>query len=176
MLWLQRPPWAKWIAVGLISALALWLEVRPDPEVEYPFAAIDIAPGEAIGPHNTEKRPLPAGVLDPPPEGVYALEVIPAGTPVLEADIGSGQAVLPEDWWIVSVDVPTGAAVGDLVQVVLLDSGKSVDGIVASISTEDPFSPARGGVAVEAASSTEVAVAAANGRVAILFSTSGPVR
>lgn len=176
MLWLQSPPWAKWIAVGLISTLALWLEIRPDPNVDYPFASIDIAPGEAIGQHNTEKRRLPAGILDPPPDGVHALEVIPAGTPILEADTGSGQAVIPEGWWIVSVDVPTGAAVGDFVRLVLLDSGRSVEGVVASVSSEDPFSPSRGGVAVEPASSAEVAVSAANGRVAILVSTSEPDR
>lgn len=170
MFWLGRTPWAKWIAVGLLTAVALWLEVRPDSLVEHPFANVDIAVGETIGPHNTEMRPVPAGMLEPTEEGAVALHPIPAGTPVLAAHIGQAEAVVPTGWWIVSLDVPAGAAIGDQVRVVLLDESRAVPGVVSSVSSSDGFVGSSGGVAVEPGEATGVAVAAAEGRVVVLLS------
>lgn len=171
MLWLQKPPWAKWIAVGLIFSVATWLELRPEPQVDHPFAIVDIAPGDALGPHNTETRQVPSGLLEPPPDEARATEPIPAGTPILAAYTSREERNLPEGWWIVSTTVPAGAVVGDPVKVIMLDSGSSVDGIVTSIPMTDAFSSIDGGVAVPEHNATEVAVAAANGRVAVLLST-----
>lgn len=171
MLWLQRPPLVKWIAVGLISCVALWLEIRPDPMVDHPFATAEIAPGEAIGPQNTDLERVPSDLFDPPSSGQVALRRIPAGSPIMSSVVGEPQAVIPEGWWTVAMEVPPGAAVGDRVRVVVLDTVETVEGIVTSVTSDDPFASLRGGVAVEAARASEVAVAAANGRVSVLVST-----
>lgn len=171
MLWLVQPPWAKWITIGLIGCLAFWLELRPDPTVDHPFATVDIAPGDEVGPHNTEMRPLPAGMLEPPPEHGVALRPIMAGSPILESQVGDESAVIPAGWWIVGVDLPGGAVVGDRVRLVLLDSGETVEGVVASVSSDDVFSELEGAVAVDPARASEVAVAAASGRVSVLVSS-----
>lgn len=170
MLWLQTPPWAKWISVGLIFSVAMWLELRPDPRVDHPFAVVDIAPGEVLGPHNTETRRVPSGMLELPPEDARATEPIPAGTPALAAYTAIGDHHPPDGWWIVSTPIPAGAAVGDAVKLIMLDTGSSVDGIVTSLSVSDAFSTVDGGVAVPEQSATEVAVAVANGRIAVLLS------
>lgn len=170
MLWLQTPPWAKWISVGLIFSVAMWLELSPEPRADHPFAVVDIAPGEILGPHNTESRSVPSGLLDPPADGARATEQIPAGTPVLAAYTTTGEHPLPDGLWIVSTPIPVGAAVGDIVKVIMLDTGTSVDGIVTSLSVSDAFSNVDGGVAVPEQSATEVAEAAADGRIAVLLS------
>lgn len=171
MIWLQQPPWAKWLAVGLVTAIAFWLEVRPDPMTEHPFAVTNIAVGETIGEHNTEMRRVPADLFELPALDSYALVDIPAGAPVLADQTGPGRLVMPRGWWVVTIDVPAQASVGDPVRVVLLDEGRSVDGVVSAIGSSDGFTTSTGGVAIPPEAAPEVAMAAVEGRVAILVST-----
>jgi hypothetical protein len=72
---------------------------------------------------------------------------------------------------VVGVTLPDGARTGDAVRLVLLDTGTEVEGIVAHPGSDDPFAAADGGVAAPTGDSGEVAVAAANGRLAVLIST-----
>ena len=171
MIWLQSIPWAKWLSVGVLVAFALWLEVRPAPVVDHPFASVEIAVGELIGPHNTQAKSVPVGLFEPPPDGSYATSPVPAGAPILVEQTGDERFVVPAGWWIVSVDIPVGSQVGDRVRLVMLDSGQAVDGIISSIGSSDGFSTSSGGIAVEPGMATEVAAEAANGRVAVLVAT-----
>lgn len=171
MIWLQRPPWAKWIAVALVTAIALWLEIRPDPTTEHPFAVVDIAIGEVIGDHNTEMRTLPAGLFEAPEADAHALVEIPAGTPVLAAQTGPNQLVMPRGWWVVALNVPVEAEIGDQVRVILVDEGRAVEGVVSAVGSPEGFDVSTGGVAIPPEQASDVAVAAANGRVAVLVST-----
>lgn len=171
MLWLQRPPWAKWIVVGLVSCIALWVEIRPDPMVDHPFATTEIAPGEPVGAHNTELKRVSSDLFEPTSPGQVALRRIPSGSPIISSVVGEPEAAIPEGWWTITVEVPPGAAVGDRVRIVLLDDGATVEGIVTSVTSDDPLASHRGGVAVEATGASEVAVAAANGRISVLVST-----
>lgn len=170
MLWLQSPPWGRWIAAGLILCLALWIELKPDVMVEHPFAVETIAPGDPITEHNTEPRRLPAGLLEPPPPGSVAVREVPAGAPVMASDAGPLDRIVPSGWWIVAVGVPRHAQVGEQVHLVLLDSGRVVPGVVAMPPSQDPFDASPGGVAVDPGAATEVAMAASADRVVVLIS------
>ncbi|MFO7299568.1 MAG: hypothetical protein DIU67_005180 [Actinomycetes bacterium] len=50
MLWLDRPPWGRWLAAGALVCLAFWIELRPAPA---PVGA----PEEVVA----ESPSLPAG-------------------------------------------------------------------------------------------------------------------
>lgn len=171
MLWLQPSPWGRWLAAASILALAVVVEFRPDAMVDHPFATENIPAGEAISELNTEMRRVPKGLMPLPEPGAVARRLIPEGSPVTAADTGPPQQIVPAGWWMVEMDVPRSAGVGDTVSIVLLDSGRVVTGVVVSTSSPDAFDPSPGAVAVETGSATEVAVAAAIGRVVVLVST-----
>ncbi|MGD2043196.1 MAG: hypothetical protein PVJ28_06050 [Acidimicrobiia bacterium] len=171
MLWFEPFPWGRWILVGLFAAFAMFVELRPDPSVEMPFATIDIAPGSVVDGSNAEMRLVPPDLFEGAPLGVVARERILAGEPVLASDVSDEDETVPPGWWVVGVAFPDGVVTGDEVRLVLLDSGTEVDGVVAHPGSDDPFAAADGGVAVPPESSADVAQAAANGRLAVLIST-----
>lgn len=171
MIWLQSPPWGKWIATGLVVCIALWFEVRPDPNVDHPFARTLIAAGDAITTLNTELRPVPVGLFEPLNESSSAIVDIAEGAPILASNTGAPDSLVPPGWWVVAAHLPKSAHVGDLVQLVLLDSGVVVAGVVADRSSDDPFDTSLGGIAVEPSRAAEVARASAEGRIAVLVAT-----
>lgn len=171
MLWFEPLPWGRWALVILVAAVAVYIELGPDPNTDHPFATVDIAPGDVIDTSNTEMRALPAGLLESTELGAVARRPIGRGEPVLMSDVGDAESVVPPGWWVVGVTLPDGAQAGDRVRMVLLDSGGEVEGVVAHAGSDDPFAAADGGVAVPAESSAEVALAAADGRLAVLIST-----
>jgi len=171
MLWFQPTPWGRWALALLIAAVALYVELRPDAIVEQPFATTDLVPGDVVDDMNSEKRAVPAGVLDGAAFGDVLSRPVRSGDPVLRSDVGLGIEVVPTGWWEVSVTLPQGADIGDQVRLVLLDTGREVGGVVAHPGSDDPFAAADGGVAIPPESSAEVALAAAEGRLAVLIST-----
>ncbi|MEE8407128.1 MAG: hypothetical protein V3S32_08260 [Acidimicrobiia bacterium] len=171
MLWLASPPIGRWVAAGLLVVIAIWVEFRPDPLVDHPFAIEAIAAGEDLTPTNTEIRRIPSGLLDQVHPNAVAAVAIEKGEPILASDVGDGDSAIPPGWWVISADVPTIARAGDQVKVVLLDSGKVVEGVIAFSVPDDPFAATSGGIAVAPTSASEVAVAAADSRIAVLVST-----
>ena len=171
MLWLQPLPWGKWALVIVIAAVAIYVEFRPEPTIESPFATATISPGEVIDESNTELRRVPVGLLDSGERGDIATRGILPGSAVMATDVGEQGRTVPPGWWVVGVTLPDGAAVGDDVRLVLLDAGEEVPGVVAHPGSDDPFAAADGGVAVPPERSSEVAIAAANGRLTVLLST-----
>jgi hypothetical protein len=171
MLWFQPMPWGRWALVILIAAVAVYVEFRPDATVESPFATTPIGPGDVIDETNTELRRVPAGLLDSGQRGDIATRAILPGSPVMATDVGDQGQTVPPGWWVVGVTLPDGADVGDDVRLVLLDAGEEVPGVVAHPGSDDPFAAADGGVAVPPERSSDVAVAAANGRLTVLLST-----
>ena len=91
MLWLQTPPWGRWIAAGLVVLGAVWVELRPDPSVEHPFATEAIVAGTEIGDWNTKPQRVPAGMLEPVTVGGVALTDIAPGDPILASSIGDAR-------------------------------------------------------------------------------------
>jgi SAF domain len=171
MLWLQSPAFGRWVAAGLLVAVAVWVEFRPDPLVDHPFAIEAIAVGEELTSLNTETRRIPLGLLDQVQPEAVATRAIENGEPILASDVRDGDLAIPAGWWVISADVPAIARAGDEVKIVLLDSGKVIEGVIASSVPDDPFAAASGGIAVAPASASEVAMAAADSRIAVLVST-----
>ena len=171
MLWFQPLPWARWALVGLIAIVALYVEFRPDPSVEQPFATGDIQPGDLVDDSNSEMQRVPSGLFAGAQVGDVARQTILAGDPVLASDVGSEDETIPRGWWVVGVALPDGVRTGDAVRIVLLETGTEIEGVVAHPGSDDPFAAADGGVAVAAEDSADVALAAANGRLAVLIST-----
>jgi hypothetical protein len=171
MLWLQPMPWGRWALVILIAVVAVYVEFRPDPTVESAFATVPIAPGDVIDDTNTEMRRVPDGLLESGERGEVATRSILPGSPVMASDVSEQSRTVPPGWWVVGVTLPDGADIGDDVRLVLLDSGEVVPGVVAHPGSDDPFAAADGGVAVPPESSSDVALAAANGSLAVLVST-----
>jgi hypothetical protein len=171
MLWLQPLPWGRWALVVLVALAALYIEFRPDPTADVLFATRDIQPGDTLDATNTEPRPVPSGLIVGAGHGDIAGRPVSTGDPVLESGVSATNQIVPAGWWVVGVTLPDGARTGDAVRLVLLDTGKEVEGIVAHPGSDDPFAAADGGVAVPTETSGEVALAAANGRLAVLIST-----
>ena len=172
MLWLSRPPWARWAGACLIVLAALWLELAPAGDVEHPFATTDIGAGELIDAANTQMRLVPADLFEPIEMGATASRTIESGDPILASAIGTGEPLVPSGWWVVSASLPRRAEIGAQVQVVMLDSGKAAPGIVVDAGSDDPFDSFAGAIAIAPAHASEVAAAAAEGRIAVLVSTS----
>jgi hypothetical protein len=171
MLWFQPVPWVRWLLALLIASVAVYVEFRPDDSVEAPFATTLIAPGDPIDETNTELRKVPSDLLDSASRGTVATRSVLPGSPVMAGDVGERGGTVPTGWWVVGVTLPHGATVGDDVRLVLLDSGLEVSGVVAHPGSDDPFAAADGGVAVPPESSADVAMASAEGRLAVLIST-----
>jgi len=171
MLWFEPTPWGRWALVLAVAAVAAYVEFRPDPNVEQPFATSMINPGDVVDEDNTEMRRVPVDLFDPAAVGDVATRSIPPGAPVLATDVGVAGQVVPPGWWVVAVNLPEGADPGTRVRLVMLDTGEEVDGLVAHPGLDDPFASSDGGVAIPPESSSAVAMAAANGRLAVLTST-----
>jgi hypothetical protein len=171
MLWLQPIPWARWSAATAIAAIALWVELAPDPMTEHPFAIVDISQGEELTTANVELRKVPSGLLAPPGPGSVATRDMPAGTALGPGDISEPGEIVPPEWWVVATELPPDAHPGDRVRVVLLDDGTTVDGVVTSTETDDPFATGLGAIAVPPDLAAEVARATAEGRAVVLVGT-----
>ena len=169
MLWLQTPPWGRWIAAGLIVLGALWVELRPQASVEHPFATEDIAAGAEIGDWNSRLQRVPAEMLEPVTLAGVALTDIAAGEPILASTVGAREEKIPNGWWTIEIALPGGAAPGDRAQVVLLDTGSVVPAVVATGVSDDPLGSGVGSVAVSGENAAEVAAATVNGRVAVMI-------
>ncbi|MEA1903971.1 MAG: hypothetical protein U9N56_10630 [Actinomycetota bacterium] len=170
MYWLQSPPWGRWFLAAALVVAALWSELRPESTTGHPFASTRILTGESIDAGNTEMRKIPVGLLESiSVEGVAIREIAP-GSPLLAADVVDRSNSIPTTWWIVEVEVPPHVRRGDDVKVVLLDTGEVIDGVLAFPASDDPFGTGNGGVALPPERASDVAVAAASSRVAVLVS------
>lgn len=171
MLWFEPLPLARWALVVLVAVVAAYIEFRPDPTVEQAFAVVAIEPGDTIDETNTELRLVPAGLIETAEPGAVATRAVAEGDPVLATDVVEESSMIPTGWWVLGVALPDGTRSGDRVRLVVLDDGTEVEGVVAHTGADDPYNAADGGVAVPSESSSAVARAAADGRLAVLIST-----
>jgi hypothetical protein len=171
VIWLQSPPWGRWIAATVIAVMALWVELGPDPVADHPFAISEIAPGDLLTTADVVWKSVPVGLFDPvSPDSVLTRTVDP-GEPILASDVGNASDLMPTGWWIIAVDLTVGAKRGDRAKVVMLDTLTVASAIVVSAATEDPLGGLAGAVAVEPDLAAEAAAAAAEGRLAVMVET-----
>jgi hypothetical protein len=169
VLWLDKPPWGRWLTAAILVLLAVWFEARPDRTVPHPFASADIGVGESLDATNTIMRDVPEGLLPPVAGSGVARRPVRAGDPLSPADV-TDPKTSPLGWWSFPVELPSGARNGDRVLIVLLDTLETIEGVVSAGPSSDPFGSGRGSVAVPSERAAVAATAAVEGRIAILVS------
>jgi hypothetical protein len=171
VIWLQSPPWGRWLLAFLIAAVAVWVEVRPETTVEHPFAIAAIPPGTALSEAAVEWRRVPAGLFEPVEADALTAREVPAGEPVLPSSVTGDAGGAPPGWWVIETDVPAGALPGERARVVVLDTGVTAEAYIVATGSADPFGSGEGSVAVDPAYATEAAMAAAQGRLVVMIET-----
>lgn len=178
MLWIARPPYLRWTAVGLLVAVSLWLEIRPESSVTHPFLTRDLAPGAPVE-DALEWRPVAEGLLEPVAGTGYADRPLTAGQPLVRGDTTDAPAEVPPGWWLVDVAVPAEAAPGAQVQLVVLPSpGRRplppIGGVVTGVRTADFADDGLiGSVALPPDLAATAAAAIAEERVSVLVQAGG---
>ncbi len=169
MLAVSKPPYLRWVAAIVIVGAALAWDLGRTATEQAPFAAVPIDRGATIEPGDIQWRPAPRGLLPSTlPQGATAVVPIDAGEPIIGSLVTVG-LVVPEGWWTVPVDTPTAALPGSRA-LIILDTGQEVAGLVVEPSKEDSFGiVASGLVAVPDEVASPVALAAAAGRLTVLY-------
>lgn len=164
MFWLSRPPYARWAVAGLVLVVGLGLELRGEPAVPHPFAAVRIPVGERIDESNVRWEEIPAGLLEAVRLPLVAGRTILPGEPIppIEATEDSG---IPDGWWAVEVALPTGTRSGMAVRLVTPEA--TSEGVVVA-THEGDFGEQSGLVAVPASEADVVAVAALDASLMVL--------
>ncbi|GBE25751.1 MAG TPA: hypothetical protein ENG98_01945 [Actinobacteria bacterium] len=169
MLWLDRPPYLRWLAASTLVVLALGLEVS-GPDLEpYPFVQRSIAAGEAVAVDDLEWRDVPVGIL-PEPSAVIgpAARKLEVGEPLIAGAVRAG-SMIPDGWWVVPAPIPAAASPGVTVRLISVDDGFAVDGIVAASGVDTGFGDeAIGAVAVPEEAAVRVSLAASSNRLVVL--------
>ncbi|NNK92000.1 MAG: hypothetical protein HKO87_06170 [Acidimicrobiia bacterium] len=166
MHWFTHPPYLRWALAAAIVTAAFAVELRPTSTEAYPFAATTLVAGQIVGPGAIEYRDVSSNLLPPVTELGYAARDIAVGEPLTPATMTRG-SVIPDDWWIVAVPLPTHVVPGSEARLVTTLS--VIDVIVASPGRSDGFDVRTfGTVAVPPAAAAEVALAAASDAVVVL--------
>ncbi|MDH3193912.1 MAG: hypothetical protein OEM40_06295 [Acidimicrobiia bacterium] len=177
MYWFRRPPYLRWAAAALLVITATWLDVRPQPTVLHPFAAVALTEGTVIENGMIEWRTIPANLLPDPGNPVEMVSrSVSAGEPLVPSAVSNSRIVAPEGWWTLETRLPRGAHPGQAVQLILLENETgevpaAIPGMVVAAPVEDPlaFESLAGLIAVPAESATRVAAAVAEARVAVIL-------
>jgi hypothetical protein len=177
--WFRRPPYLRWAAAALLIVTAAWMDLRPQPTFLQPFATVDLDPGTALDNTMIEWRSVPVGLLPPlnDPQGVV-LRQVAAGEPLVPSVLSTRRIPAPDGWWTMEVQLPSGAAPGQEVQLILLPTGsndlpRSVPGLVIAPAPTDPdplaIEPEPGLVAVPADLAAITAAAIADRSVSAIL-------
>ena len=137
MYWFRRPPYLRWTAAVLVVAGALWMDFRGEPTELRPFALAGIEAGASVDETMLEYREVPIDLLpDVDPIG-FAVVAIAAGEPLTPAAL-TEHGPLPEGWWAVEMEVPTGTTPGTELRLVVDDTGGiAIPAIVTAVVPTD---------------------------------------
>ncbi|MGQ0850155.1 MAG: hypothetical protein ACT4OP_13805 [Actinomycetota bacterium] len=169
MFWLGRPPYVRRVLAVFIVLIALFFELRPNPTVPRPFAAIDIAAGVWLEQVMIEWREAPPGLLPSfEPTGV-ALVDLGAGELLSAAVVGHGP-IVPPGWWALAVSLPEGTSPGTDVRLVVgRTDPQVVPGVVVRTLSTDGFTGNNGLVALPENAVGLVASAQIDGSLTVLI-------
>ena len=169
MFWLRQPPYLRWIIAAAVLAVGVFLDTRPAPSVDYPYARNDIHAGQSVA-DQVEWLRVPSRLLPGWEKEVvgYAVVDVPGGTPLLPSMVGA--ASLPHGWWSVSIRLPHAIGPGTPIRVATGDS--VVTGILSGEVVDTGYE-LLGPVAFPADDAARVAAAAANGAVEVMIGSPG---
>lgn len=170
MVWLLRPPYLRYAAAALIILGALYLDLRPAPEVDHPFLTTGVPAGAMIGPADVEWRSIPSGTLPAVEPAGVAVADLPAGTPLVAALLMTAPSI-PDGWFALEIPVPDLATPGSPVRIVV-DAETWTDAVVIALAPESNDFLGQGNnalVAVPGDAAAIVAEATRTGSVTVLL-------
>lgn len=174
MLWLDRPPFLRWLAASVLVIVAAWSELAPPPTTESTFLVEDVAAGTPVEDHHVERRPVPVGVLATvEPSGVAATD-LRAGDPLVESMVT--EVAVPPGWVVIEAAVPTHASPGASATAIIVGEGSApieFPAVVIGEGSSDPFGEASGTLAVPGEWIGPAAAAGAEGRLVIGVESGG---
>jgi hypothetical protein len=177
VLWLERPPYLRWLAAAVLVTVAAWIELGPEATTPVWFAADDIAAGTTLTPDQFQRREVAwVGSVPARPEGVASVD-ISAGDPLVPSLLT--EVVVPPGWMAVAAPLPPDAVTGSDATLVVLpglpgQDAATVPALVLRPAGDDAFGDGSGTVAVPADRVTEVLVAAADDRLAAAVVVGAP--
>lgn len=167
MYWLGRPPYLRWLAAGVVLAVAVYMDMSGPPTEAYPFAAVATEPGIPV---EVEWRLVPSGLLPAAGDltGLPQAE-LEAGTPLVSGLLAPRDTV-PSDWWAVPANIPPRAPAGSRVLVAMREPAGEVIGIVIEPSAVSTFGTQSSGLlAIPPDQALAVAAALAQQRATLLI-------
>lgn len=168
MLWLQRPPWIRWIGATLLAVVAVVTELSPPPTVEATFLAVDVAAGTRLEPSMVTSRRIPAGAVETvDPLGHAAADLL-AGDPLVPSMLT--EVSIPDRWVVLEAPLPQHARPGDRATGVVVDpDGAPIEfaAMVVDRPVVDTFGSGLGTIAVPADWLGVAATAVATGRLVV---------
>ena len=154
--------------------LSLYLELRPNPGVDHPFAGADLRAGADVTLAEIVWRSVPLGVLpEIAPEGFLLIDV-EAGQPLVPAMLDTAP-MIPPGWWALSVPVPAGSVPGSMVRLVVdvREAPRVVPGKLIRIFEEATIEGTNGLVAIPEEEAGAVAAALTDGALSVLVGPQG---
>jgi SAF domain len=169
VLWLDRPPYLRWMAASALVVVALAFEISGPDVVRYPFVLRTVATGESVQPDDLAWRDVPVGLLPAASDVVGpAARSLRVGDPFIGGSVTSGSAI-PEGWWVVAAPIPGSAPPGATVRLVAVDDGFAVDGIVTATGVDTGFGDVSiGSVAVPETAAVRISLAVSSDRLVVL--------
>jgi len=170
VLWLERPPFARWIAAALLLAGATWSEFSPPSSARVTFLAEDVAAGTPLTAAMVDTRLVPTpGFSTVEPSGVAAADLI-AGDPLTGPPIA--ETVIPEGWLLIRPPHPRlPVAVTKATGVILAgtEGGAPIEfpALVVEAGVTDAFTSESGSLAVPPEWLAQAAAAAGEGRLIV---------
>lgn len=170
MYWFRRPPYLRWVVASLVVMGALWMDLRGKPTEPRPFAVSSIAAGDPIAEEMLEYREVPVGVLPEVEASGYASVPISPGEPLTPSMI-SDRDRLPDGWWAMEMEVPTGAGSGTELRLVIEQVAAVVPGLITRVVAAGQSAGwvrETAMVAVPSEQAARVATALADGKMSVL--------
>jgi len=174
VLWLQNPPYLRWLAAVCLVLLAAWSEFTPPATESANYLAVDVAAGTALGPELIRERQIPVGTVETVDPGGVAVTDLSAGDPLVASMVTD--VAVPAGWMLIDAPVPAGTSPGTPARAVIRGDGSApleVDALVVRAEADDPFETTSGVVAVPAEWMAVAATAAAEGRMVMGVAAGG---